>query len=118
MSASGPPRPRPLVLCILDGFGERAERDGNAIRLARTPHLEALAAYPHTLLRASVPDVGLPTGRVGDCESGHRNLAAGRVVPTEAARIDAAIADKTLRANPVVDHVFHLAKHHHSARLH
>ena len=34
---------------ILDGFGERAEVADNAVRLAKTPELDALyKRYPHT----------------------------------------------------------------------
>ena len=59
MSSAVPPRP--VVLVILDGFGERAEAADNAVRMAKTPHLDALyAAYPHSLIGTSGPDVGLP----------------------------------------------------------
>jgi 2,3-bisphosphoglycerate-independent phosphoglycerate mutase len=111
-------RPRPLVLCILDGFGERAERDANAIRLAKTPNLDVLATYPHTLIGTSGPDVGLPKGQMGNSEVGHLNFGAGRIAMMDISRIDNAVADRTLRANPVIDRVFHLAKHHHEGRLH
>lgn len=57
-------RPRPLVLVILDGLGERAERADNAVRLARTPAMTALfERYPHGLIGTSGPDVGLPPGQ-------------------------------------------------------
>src|SRR6516164_6684345 len=111
-------RPRPLVLCILDGFGERAERDANAIRLAKTPHLDELAASPHTLIGTSGPDVGLPKGQMGNSEVGHLNFGAGRIAMMDISRIDVAVAEGTLRANPVIDQTFHVAKHHHSSRLH
>ncbi|HZS39663.1 MAG TPA: 2,3-bisphosphoglycerate-independent phosphoglycerate mutase, partial [Polyangia bacterium] len=55
------------VLVVLDGFGERAERDGNAIRLARTPSFDALYRdYPHTLVHTSGLAVGLPDGQMGN----------------------------------------------------
>jgi 2,3-bisphosphoglycerate-independent phosphoglycerate mutase len=112
-------RPRPLVLCILDGFGERAERDANAIRLAKTPHLDELAASPHTLIGTSGPDVGLPKGQMGNSEVGHLNFGAGRIAMMDISRIDVAVAEGTLRANPVIDATFRLAKHHHKdSRLH
>ena len=56
----------PLALIILDGFGYRAERDGNAIAQAAMPfYNELLEKYPHTLLQASGECVGLPTRRDG-----------------------------------------------------
>ncbi|MET0595486.1 MAG: 2,3-bisphosphoglycerate-independent phosphoglycerate mutase, partial [Polyangiaceae bacterium] len=58
---SAPSTPRPVVLVILDGFGERADPTDNAIRLAKTPNLDALyGSYPHSLIGTSGPDVGLP----------------------------------------------------------
>src|SRR5687768_7554492 len=98
-----PRRPRPLVLCILDGFGERAEVDGNAIRLAKTPHLDALRnGYPSTLIGTSGPDVGLPVGQMGNSEVGHLNFGAGRIAMMDISRIDVAVAEHTLRSNPVI----------------
>jgi 2,3-bisphosphoglycerate-independent phosphoglycerate mutase len=110
------PRPRPLVLCILDGYGERAERDANAIRLAKTPHLDALAAGPHTLIGTSGPDVGLPEGQMGNSEVGHLNFGAGRIAMMDISRIDVAVANRTLRENPVIDSTLRLARHHHAGR--
>jgi 2,3-bisphosphoglycerate-independent phosphoglycerate mutase len=108
-------RPRPLVLCILDGFGERAERDANAIRLAKTPYLDALAQSPHTLIGTSGPDVGLPPGQMGNSEVGHLNFGAGRIAMMDITRIDVAVAEHMLSANPVIDRTFKLAKDHHPA---
>ena len=78
---TAPSRTRPLVLCILDGFGERAERDAeSAIRLARTPSLDALGRLPRTRsLGTGGPDVGLPPERMGNSEVGHLNFGAGRI---------------------------------------
>lgn len=85
---------RPVVLVILDGWGYRAERDGNAIELARTPVWHGLwARSPRTLLDASGLRVGLPAGQMGNSEVGHLNLGAGRVVPQDLVRIDQAIED-------------------------
>lgn len=111
-------RPRPLVLCILDGLGERAERDANAVRLAKTPHLDALAAaYPHTLIGTSGPDVGLPPGQMGNSEVGHLNFGAGRIALMDMMRIDVTIAEKKLHANPVLHKVLEIAKYN-KWRLH
>jgi 2,3-bisphosphoglycerate-independent phosphoglycerate mutase len=119
MSAPGTPPPRPLVLAILDGFGERAERDANAVRLAKAPHLDALAAYPHTLIGTSGPDVGLPPGQMGNSEVGHLNFGAGRIAQMDITRIDAAVAEGALGKNPVVAQTLRIAKHHfNDGRLH
>jgi 2,3-bisphosphoglycerate-independent phosphoglycerate mutase len=89
----------PVVLCILDGWGWREARDGNAVALARTPVFDRLRAEaPHCLLRTDGPHVGLPEGQFGNSEVGHLNLGAGRVVMQELPRIDAALADGSLAA--------------------
>lgn len=118
MTAPAATRPRPLVLAILDGFGDRAEREGNAVRAAQTPNLDALAAYPSTRLGASGLDVGLSAGQPGNGHVGHLHLGAGRLVKTAAARIDASIAAKNLAENLVLAEVMRIAKHHFEARLH
>ena len=85
---------RPVVLVVLDGWGYRAEREGNAVALADTPCWSALwARAPRTLLDASGLAVGLPAGQMGNSEVGHLNLGAGRVVMQDLVRINAAIAD-------------------------
>ena len=98
-----PNRPRPVVLCILDGWGERAERADNAIRLAATPNWDRfLARDPHARLEASESFVGLPKGQMGNSEVGHMNLGAGRVVMQDLPRIDKAIEDGSLVRNDVL----------------
>src|SRR5262250_777059 len=93
-------RPRPVVLMILDGFGERVERDANAVRLAKTPVLDALhTRYPHGLIGTSGPDVGLPPGQMGNSEVGHLNFGAGRIAMMDIARVDNAVHDGTLGTN-------------------
>src|ERR1700733_659586 len=94
-------RPRPLVLCILDGWGERKDRADNAILLAKTPNWDGfMARYPHAHMQASESFVGLPKGQMGNSEVGHMNLGAGRVVMQDLPRIDTAIADGSLAKNP------------------
>jgi 2,3-bisphosphoglycerate-independent phosphoglycerate mutase len=94
--------PRPLVLVILDGFGERAEKADNAVRMAKTPNLDALyARYPHGLIGTSGPDVGLPPGQMGNSEVGHLNFGAGRIAMMDISRIDVAVHDGTLGQNAV-----------------
>jgi 2,3-bisphosphoglycerate-independent phosphoglycerate mutase len=92
-----PQRPRPLILCILDGWGERAERADNAILLAKTPNWDKfMARFPHAHMQASESFVGLPDGQMGNSEVGHMNLGAGRVVMQDLPKIDKAVADGTL----------------------
>lgn len=93
----------PVVLVILDGWGYREDTDGNAIAAANTPIMDSLwAAYPHTLIRTSGKDVGLPEGQMGNSEVGHLNIGAGRIVPQELVRISDAVEDKTLLSNPAL----------------
>ncbi len=105
-------RPRPIVLCILDGWGESDAREHNAIAQAHTPHWDALrATYPFATLSASEADVGLPVGQMGNSEVGHMNIGAGRVVMQELPRIDAAIAEGSLAKNAALQtHITTLKK--------
>ena len=83
----------PVVLIVLDGWGFRAAREGNAIELGRTPTWHRLwERAPRTLLDASGLLVGLPEGQMGNSEVGHLNLGAGRVVPQDIVRISQSIA--------------------------
>ena len=85
---------KPLLLCILDGFGYNPDCFGNAIFAANTPNLDKLFdTCPHTLIGASGMDVGLPDGQMGNSEVGHTNIGAGRVVYQELTRITKSIAD-------------------------
>ncbi|NQU62116.1 MAG: 2,3-bisphosphoglycerate-independent phosphoglycerate mutase [Rhodospirillales bacterium] len=94
-------KPRPVVLCILDGWGEREEEENNAIALAQTPHWDRLAgSVPRARLDASAEEVGLPAGQFGNSEVGHMNLGAGRIVKQDLPRIDEAIASGDLAKKP------------------
>jgi 2,3-bisphosphoglycerate-independent phosphoglycerate mutase len=96
-------RPRPAVLCILDGWGWRPETEDNAIAAARTPHYSRmLADSPHALLATSGRAVGLPTGQMGKSEVGHMNIGAGRVVAQDLPRIDVAIEDGSFATRPAL----------------
>src|ERR671937_103549 len=91
---------RPVVLVVLDGWGYRAEREGNAIAMATTPTWDALWSHQsRTLLEASGLAVGLPQGQMGNSEVGHLNLGAGRAVPQDLVRINTAIADGSFFRN-------------------
>jgi 2,3-bisphosphoglycerate-independent phosphoglycerate mutase len=86
-------RPKPIVLTILDGWGYSAEKKGNAIALARTPHYDSLLKnFPNTLIHTSGPYVGLPEGQMGNSEVGHLNMGAGRIIHMDITRIDQMIA--------------------------
>ena len=91
--SNGSARGAPVVLIVLDGWGYRPEREGNAIELARTPVWHRLwSSAPRTLLDASGLAVGLPEGQMGNSEVGHLNLGAGRVVPQDLVRISQSIS--------------------------
>src|SRR5215210_5855533 len=93
----------PLVLIVLDGWGIRADKEHNAIAMARTPVYDAmLARYPHAELIASGEAVGLPAGQMGNSEVGHMNMGAGRIVYQDLTRIDKSIRDGELAGNPVL----------------
>jgi len=86
--------PSRVALIVLDGWGYRPEREGNAIALARTPTWDKIwATSRKTLLEASGLRVGLPRGQMGNSEVGHLNLGAGRVVMQDLVRINTAIED-------------------------
>jgi 2,3-bisphosphoglycerate-independent phosphoglycerate mutase len=92
-----------VVLVVLDGFGERPQTEGNAVRLARMPTFAKLyERYPHVLIGASGNDVGLPDGQMGNSEVGHLNLGAGRIVYQDIVRIDKAIKDGAFYENPAL----------------
>ena len=94
---------RPVVLCILDGWGDRAPAPDNAISQGTTPNWDRyLASLPQARLESSAGAVGLPPGQMGNSEVGHMNIGAGRVVEQDLGRIDAAIADGSLAASPVL----------------
>jgi 2,3-bisphosphoglycerate-independent phosphoglycerate mutase len=91
---------RPVVLCILDGWGYREDSIDNAIKLANTPFYDALwTSTPRAWLKTSGLAVGLPDGQMGNSEVGHTNLGGGRVVLQDLPRIDRAIADGSLPNN-------------------
>src|SRR3990172_3613984 len=82
----------PVALLVLDGWGYRESREGNAIELAQTPVWHGLwTSSPRTLLDASGLAVGLPDGQMGNSEVGHLNLGAGRLVPQDIVRIPTSI---------------------------
>lgn len=94
------PRPKPVVLLILDGWGHREDPTDNALAQAELPHWrQLLASCPHTLIHTEGRHVGLPDGQMGNSEVGHMNLGAGRIVYQDLTRIDAAIEDGSFFSN-------------------
>jgi len=94
---------RPPVTCliILDGYGYREETSGNAIAAASTPNLDRIwSSCPHTLVQASGGAVGLPKGMMGNSETGHMHMGAGRVVMQNLTQISRRIEDGTFFENP------------------
>ena len=85
---------RPIVLCIMDGYGLTDRVDGNAVKLANTPNLDDLMAmYPTTTIKACGNAVGLPEGQMGNSEVGHMNMGAGRIIYQELTKITKSIED-------------------------
>lgn len=101
---------KPLVLCILDGCGIREEKDGNAFANANKPTIDMLMEkYPHSILEASGPSVGLPVGQMGTSEVGHMNLGSGRVAMQPLEAISSSIENGSILENEkileVINHV-------------
>lgn len=93
-------KPKPVVLCILDGWGMGKDGPTNAITQANPSNFNKLwFSYPHALLSASGSSVGLPNGVVGNSEVGHLNLGAGRIVLQDVLRIDMAIENNSFFQN-------------------
>ncbi|WP_417603893.1 2,3-bisphosphoglycerate-independent phosphoglycerate mutase [Primorskyibacter flagellatus] len=96
--------PKPVVLCILDGWGLSDRQEANAPALADTPTMDHLAqTCPHAQLVTHGPDVGLPTGQMGNSEVGHTNIGAGRVVAMDLGQIDLAIEDGSFFSNEAIN---------------
>jgi len=92
--------PKPVVLCILDGWGIREADNANAPALADTPNFDRIQRdCPSSQLITHGPDVGLPNGQMGNSEVGHTNIGAGRVVPMDLGMIDLAIEDGSFFKN-------------------
>jgi 2,3-bisphosphoglycerate-independent phosphoglycerate mutase len=97
------PRPTPLVVIILDGWGVSFVEQGNAIMAAPTPVMDSYARhYPSAAIRASGIEVGLPWGEVGNSETGHRNIGAGRIQYQTLSMIDNAIEKGSFFENKIL----------------
>ncbi len=104
------PTPKPVVLLILDGWGVAPPDQGNALALAKTPNMRALAStYPSMTLQASGEEVGLMWGEMGNSEVGHLTIGAGKVYYQSLPRINRAVQTGEFLTNPgflsAVEHV-------------
>ncbi len=91
---------KPVVLCILDGWGLSDRPEQSAPDQADTPTFDRIwRDCPHATLTTFGRDVGLPTGQMGNSEVGHTNIGAGRVVAMDLGQIDLAIEDGSFFAN-------------------
>lgn len=108
-----------VTLVILDGFGLRKDKYGNAITAAGTPNLDKLKKlYPYTTLEASGKFVGLPEGQMGNSEVGHLTLGAGRVVLQDLERINEEIKTGAFYQNPhLLKAILHAKKHNSALHL-
>jgi len=103
--------PKPLLLIILDGWGETPSKEANAIAQASPPFYQSLLkSCPHTLLEASGPAVGLPEGQMGNSEVGHINIGAGRIVYQDLSRIGQSISDRSFFQNKALLGAIHAAR--------
>jgi 2,3-bisphosphoglycerate-independent phosphoglycerate mutase len=100
-----------LLLAILDGWGYTNRKIGNAIYYARTPNMDRfMRDFPHSFLKTSGLDVGLPPGQMGNSEVGHINIGAGRIVYQDSMRILKAIEDGSFFENAVLKEAMEKAK--------
>lgn len=107
-----------VILAILDGFGCREEKTGNAVAQADKKNFDRLwQQYPHTMLSASGEDVGLPQGQMGNSEVGHLNIGAGRIVYQELVRINKSIESGEIENNQEITCLFEYVKKN-DKRLH
>ncbi|OAN78996.1 phosphoglycerate mutase (2,3-diphosphoglycerate-independent) [Jannaschia sp. EhC01] len=96
-------QPRPVVLCILDGWGIGQTQADNAPLLAATPVMdELMTTCPHATLLTHGRDVGLPEGQMGNSEVGHTNIGAGRVVKMDLVEINDSIAAGEFSERPAL----------------
>lgn len=113
---------KPVLLVIRDGWGKNPDaslNSTNAVALAHKPCDDRLhATYPHTLVRASGLDVGLPDGVMGNSEVGHENIGAGRIVDQELVRLNKLFSEKRLVSNPVWRAAIERVKIRPGVRLH
>ncbi len=105
------PLVRPVVLCILDGWGVSDRMEGNAVDIGRTDNLDRIMYEGcRTTIEVSGSAVGLPEGQMGNSEIGHLNMGAGRVVHQSLTRINGAIKDGSFFTNQSIVEAMDLAR--------
>ena len=118
MALDASQQPTPTLLLILDGWGLGLKGESNAIHMAHTPNLDRIqAAYPGSRLQCTGEAVGLPAGQMGNSEVGHLNIGAGRIVDQDIVRIDKAIREGSLFANPTLSELLESVRER-GSRLH
>lgn len=91
-------RKKPIVLCILDGWGVNEKQEHNAIAKAKTPFFDHIMEnYPNALIDTSGDAVGLPDGQMGNSEVGHVTIGSGRIIMQTLPKIDKAIKSGELK---------------------
>lgn len=108
-----------VVLIVMDGWGIAPPGPGNPIHRARLPNIKRYwAAYPHTTLSASGEAVGLPRGEIGNTETGHLNLGAGRIVYQDLLRINMSVANGSFAKNQsILEAIEHALKNNSALHL-
>ena len=102
---------RKVLLIILDGWGIGDQGVADVIAQTPTPYIDYLnATYPHSILQASGEAVGLPAGQMGNSETGHLNIGAGRIVYQDLMRINRACADNSILDNPEIQSAYTYAQ--------
>ena len=105
-----------VILMILDGWGKSPDPKVSAIDNANTPYIDSLyTKYPNAQLRTDGLNVGLPEGQMGNSEVGHMNLGAGRIVYQDLAKINLAVANKTMNQEKPLMEAFDYAKKNHKS---
>ena len=91
------------LLCILDGWGVGKKCENNAIYKAKTPNYDKiLEKYPHSEIKTSGLDVGLPKGQIGNSEVGHVSIGSGRVIYQNLPKINKEVETDNLKNNPIL----------------
>jgi len=100
-----------ILTVVLDGFGIREEKHGNAIAQAETKNFDnLLEKYPNCTLHASEEWVGLPKGQFGNSEVGHMTIGAGRKIQQEATIISDTFENDGFINNPKFMEMIDLVK--------
>ena len=103
--------PKKALLVILDGWGIGDQGEDDVIANTPTPYIDYLnATYPHSQLQASGEAVGLPDGQMGNSETGHLNIGAGRVIYQDLVMINHACDDNSILQNPEIQSAYSYAQ--------